>query len=288
MALVPLLVLLALLLLFAGFRVAQQYQRGVVLRFGRYVATRGPGLFWIIPLVETVTKVDMRVVTSAVSGQEAISRDNVPIRIDAVIWRRIVVAERSVFEVRNVEDSVVQVAITTLRDIIGRHTLDEILKEQMAISEAMQTAIDTVTEPWGVKVERVAMKSVEIPPTMQRAMAQEAEAFREKRARIIKAEAETEAAEKLRQAAETMMSSPAALELRRMQMLTEVGAEQNTMTIVMMPSEFVEAARAFGARAKSGLSDLAFLARLTQPAAGPAPWSTARKSRVRWKPGGRI
>ncbi len=252
MAFVSLLIFLAIILFFAGFRVAQQYQRGVVLRFGRYVATRGPGLFWIIPLIESVTKVDMRVVTSAVSGQEAISRDNVPIRIDAVIWRRIVVAERSVFEVRNVEDSVVQVAITTLRDIIGRHTLDEILKEQMAISAAMQTAIDTVTEPWGVKVERVAMKSVEIPPTMQRAMAQEAEALREKRARIIKAEAETEAAEKLRQAAETMMSSPAALELRRMQMLTEVGAEQNTMTIVMMPSEFVEAARAFAGRTPQG------------------------------------
>ena len=134
MIFVPLLVFLALVVFLAGFRVAQQYQRGVVLRFGRYVATRGPGLFWIIPLIETVMKVDMRVVTSTVSGQEAISRDNVPIRIDAVIWRRIVVAERSVFEVRNVEDAVVQVAITTLRDIIGRHTLDEILKEQMAIS----------------------------------------------------------------------------------------------------------------------------------------------------------
>jgi regulator of protease activity HflC (stomatin/prohibitin superfamily) len=238
----------AFLLFLTGFRIAQQYQRGVVLRFGRFVATRGPGLFWIVPLIDSVTKVDMRVVTSAVSGQEAISRDNVPIRIDAVIWRRIVVAERSVFEVRNVEDSVTQVAITTLRDIIGRHTLDEILKEQTAIADAMQNAIDEVTEPWGVKVERVAMKSVEIPPTMQRAMAQEAEALREKRARIIKAEAETEAAEKLRQAAQTMMASPAALELRRMQMLTEVGAEQNTMTIVMMPSEFVEAARAFAAK----------------------------------------
>jgi regulator of protease activity HflC (stomatin/prohibitin superfamily) len=243
-----LLALLALIVLFAGFRVAQQYQRGVVLRFGSYVATKGPGLFWIVPLIDSVTKVDMRVVTSEVSGQEAISRDNVPIRIDAVIWRRVVVAERSVFEVRNIEEAVTQVAITILRDIIGRHTLDEILKEQASISEHMQTAIDTITEPWGVKVERVAMKSVEIPPTMQRAMAQEAEAFREKRARIIKAEAETEAAEKLRQAAETMMSSPAALELRRMQMLTEVGAEQNTMTIVMMPSEFVEAARAFAGK----------------------------------------
>jgi regulator of protease activity HflC (stomatin/prohibitin superfamily) len=249
MDLLPFLLIPALFLFLAGFRIAQQFQRGVVLRFGKFVATRGPGLFWIVPLIDSVTIVDLRVVTSAVSGQEAISRDNVPIRIDAVIWRRIVVAERSVFEVRDVENAVTDVAITTLRDVIGRHTLDEILKEQKSIAEAMQTAIDNVTEPWGVKVERVAMKSVEIPPTMQRAMAQEAEALREKRARIIKAEAETEAAEKLRQAAQTMMESPAALELRRMQMLTEVGAEQNTMTIVMMPSEFVEAARAFAGKA---------------------------------------
>ena len=245
-------VLAALALLFAGLRIARQYERGVVLRFGRYVATRGPGLYWIVPLIETAVTVDLRIVTTAVSGQEAISRDNVPIKIDAVIWRRIVMAERSVFEVRNIEEAVTQVAITALRDIIGRHTLDDILKEQAEISAAMQTAIDAVTEPWGVKVERVAMKSVEIPPTMQRAMAQEAEALREKRARIIKAEAEGEAAEKLRQAAQVMMASPAALELRRMQMLTEVGAEQNTMTIVMMPSEFVEAARAFARKEESG------------------------------------
>jgi regulator of protease activity HflC (stomatin/prohibitin superfamily) len=240
-----------LVLLFAGLRIARQYERGVVLRFGRYVATRGPGLFWIIPLIDISIMVDLRVVTTAVSGQEAISRDNVPIKIDAVIWRRAVRAELSVFEVRNVEDSVTQVAITTLRDVIGRHTLDDILKEQSAIANELQGAIDAVTEPWGVKVERVAMKSVEIPQTMQRAMAQEAEALREKRARIIKAEAETEAAEKLRQAAEQMMTSPAALELRRMQMLTEVGAEQNSMTIVMMPSEFVDAARAFARKAEA-------------------------------------
>jgi regulator of protease activity HflC (stomatin/prohibitin superfamily) len=242
-------VILALAALFAGLRIARQYERCVVLRFGRYVGTRGPGLFWIIPLVDVAIRVDLRVVTTAVAGQEAISRDNVPIKIDAVIWRRIVKAELSVFEVRNVEDAVTQVAITTLRDVIGRHTLDDILKEQSALAGVLQSAIDAVTEPWGVKVERVAMKSVEIPPTMQRAMAQEAEALREKRARLIKAEAETEAAEKLRQAAEQMMTSPAALELRRMQMLTEVGAEQNTMTIVMMPSEFVEAARAFAKKA---------------------------------------
>jgi regulator of protease activity HflC (stomatin/prohibitin superfamily) len=146
-------------------------------------------------------------------------------------------------QVREVSHAVVQVSVTTLRTTLGQHTLDDILKAQDTIDEVMQKAIDNVTEPWGVKVELVQMKNVEIPPTMQRAMAQEAEALREKRARLIKAEAELDAAEQLRQAAEVIMQNPAGLELRRMQMITEVGAEQNTMTIIMMPSEFVAAAR---------------------------------------------
>ena len=137
-------------------------------------------------------------------------------------------------------------ALTALRTVLGQHTLDDILKAQDTISELMKKSIDAVTEPWGVVVERVQMKNVEIPPTMQRAMAQEAEALREKRARLIKAEAELDAAEQLRNAAEVIMQNPAALELRRMQMITEVGAEQNTMTIVMMPSEFVAMARSIG------------------------------------------
>jgi len=146
-------------------------------------------------------------------------------------------------QVRGVANAVEQVSLTALRTVLGQHTLDDILKAQDTISEVMKKSIDTVTEPWGVMVERVQMKNVEIPPTMQRAMAQEAEALREKRARLIKAEAELDAAEQLRNAAQVIMQNPAALELRRMQMITEVGAEQNTMTIVMMPSEFVSMAR---------------------------------------------
>ena len=140
--------------------------------------------------------------------------------------------------------------MTTLRTVLGQHTLDGILKDQDTIAEIMQRSIDSVTEPWGVKVELVQMKSVEIPPSMQRAMAQEAEALREKRARLIKAEAELDAAEQLRQAAEVIMQNPAGLELRRMQMITEVGAEQNTMTIIMMPSEFVAMAKGIADAAK--------------------------------------
>jgi regulator of protease activity HflC (stomatin/prohibitin superfamily) len=239
-------VLLVLIVLFKSVRIANQYERGVVFRLGKYNRTAGPGIYIVWFLVEWQTKIDLRTITAAVEQQEGITRDNVPIKVDTVVWYRIVDPERSVMEVRAVANAVEQVSLTALRAVLGEHTLDEILKSQDTISGLMQKAIDTATEPWGVKVERVQMKNVEIPPSMQRAMAQEAEALREKRARLIKAEAELAAAEQLRNAAEVIMQNPAALELRRMQMITEVGAEQNTMTIVMMPSEFVSLARNLG------------------------------------------
>ena len=232
-----------------GLRIANQYERAVVFRLGKYARTAGPGLFYLIPFFEWRVNVDLRTMTTEVAQQEAITKDNVPVKINAVIWRRIFDPQRSVIEVVNVGESVIQVAVTALRNVIGQHTLDDVLKEQETISGALQASIDRVTEPWGVKVERVQMRNVEIPGSMQRAMAQEAEALREKRARKIKAEAEVEAAALLREASEVIMHSPAGLELRRMQMITEVGAEQNTMTIIMMPSEFVEMARAFARKA---------------------------------------
>jgi len=232
-----------------GFRVAQQYERALVFRFGRYMSTKGPGLFWIIPLgIEKSVKVDMRVFTDGVEQQEAMTRDNVPVKANAVIWYRVVKPDLAVIEVQNVRNAVIQVALTTLRNAIGQHTLDDVLKEREKIAALLKERVDQVTEGWGVEVQNVEMKNVEIPPTKQRAMAQEAEALREKRARIIKAEAEHDAALKLREAADEIMKTPASLELRRMQMLTEIGAEQNTMTVIMMPSEFVEAARALGDR----------------------------------------
>jgi len=242
---------IALLALLAmSIRVANQYERSVVFRLGKFNRTAGPGLYLVWPLVEWQTKLDLRTITANVEQQEGITRDNVPIKVDAVIWYRIVDPERAVIEVKTVGNAVVQVSLTTLRTVLGQHTLDEILKDQDTIAEIMQRSIDSVTEPWGVKVELVQMKSVEIPPSMQRAMAQEAEALREKRARLIKAEAELDAAEQLRQAAEVIMQNPAGLELRRMQMITEVGAEQNTMTIIMMPSEFVAMAKGIADAAK--------------------------------------
>jgi regulator of protease activity HflC (stomatin/prohibitin superfamily) len=207
-------------------------------------------LYFLWPFIEWQTTLDLRTKTTIVEQQETITRDNVPIKINAVIWQRVVDPMRAVLEVADVGNAVIQVAVTTLRSVIGQHTLDDVLKEQDAIARVIEGSIDKVTEPWGVKVERVQMKNVEIPESMQRAMAQEAEAHREKRARLIKAEAELDAAALLRQAAETIMQSPAGLELRRMQMITEVGAEQNTMTIVMMPSEFVSMAGAIADLAK--------------------------------------
>jgi regulator of protease activity HflC (stomatin/prohibitin superfamily) len=228
----------------AGLRIANQYERAVVFRLGRYRSTRGPGLYWIIPLVEWQSTVDLRINTAAVEEQETITKDNVPIKVNAVVWYRVIDPKRATLDVKYIDNAVIQVALTTLRTGIGHHSLDEVLKEQEAVAAIIQQKIDDVTEPWGVKVERVEMKNVEIPQSMQRVMAQEAEALREKRARLIKAQAEFEAAEQLRKASEIIMQNPAGLELRRMQMLTEVGAEQNTMTIVMMPSEFVTMAGA--------------------------------------------
>jgi regulator of protease activity HflC (stomatin/prohibitin superfamily) len=249
----PLLVVITagvLVLLIKSLRVANQYERSVVFRLGKFNRTAGPGLYFVWPFIEWLIKLDLRTITADVEQQEGITRDNVPIKVDAVIWYRIVDPERAVMEVKNVSNAVEQVSLTTLRTVLGQHTLDDILKAQDTLAEVMQKSIDSVTEPWGVKVELVQMKNVEIPPSMQRAMAQEAEALREKRARLIKAEAELDAAEQLRRAAEVIMQNPAGLELRRMQMITEVGAEQNTMTIVMMPSEFVAMARGIADAAK--------------------------------------
>jgi regulator of protease activity HflC (stomatin/prohibitin superfamily) len=238
------LVILLIAIALAGVRIANQYERAIVFRLGRYHSTREPGIYWLIPILEWRRTVDMRINTAAVEEQETITKDNVPVKINAVVWYRVIDPKQSVLEVKSIDNAVIQVALTTLRTGIGQHSLDDVLKEQEAVSRGISEKIDAVTEPWGVKVERVEMKNVEIPGTMQRAMAQEAEALREKRARLIKAQAEFEAAEQLRAASEIIMQNPAGLELRRMQMITEVGAEQNTMTIIMMPSEFVTMAGA--------------------------------------------
>ena len=244
-ALVLLFIVLIVLvfLLFTSLRVANEYERAVVFRLGRLMGTRGPGLYFLIPFgIERQRTVDLRTRTIDVESQESITKDSVTVKVNAVVWMKIVDPVKSVIAVANYYNAAYQVALTSLRNIIGQHYLDEVLKERDKINAALQEMVDAATEPWGVTVEMVEMKDVEIPVQMQRAMAQEAQAQREKRARIIKAEAESEAAQKLADASVIITKNPLALELRRMQMITEVGAEQNTTTIVMMPSAFVNVA----------------------------------------------
>lgn len=242
MELLVLLAILALIFL-AGLRIVQEYQRSIVFRLGRFSRVAGPGLYWIIPLFEWQKKVDIRTITVAVERQETITKDSVTVKVDAVLWYRIVNPSNAIISVADYQTAVHQVALTSLRNIIGQHALDEVLRERTAINETLRTIVDTATEPWGIKIETVEMKDVEIPELMQRAMAREAEAIREKRARLIKAEAELEASEKLSQGARQIAENPAALELRRMQMISEVGAEQNSTTIILMPSDFVTLAK---------------------------------------------
>ncbi|MFA5844986.1 MAG: slipin family protein [Coriobacteriia bacterium] len=231
-----------------GLRVCNEYERSVVFFLGRYAGIKGPGLYWIVPFLQWQRKVDTRTMTVDVERQETITKDSVTIKVNAVLWFSIFDPEKAILSVNNYYTATYQVALTSLRNIIGQHVLDEVLKERDKINVALQEIVDKATDPWGIKVEMVEMKDVEIPESMQRAMAQEAQAMREKRARIIKAEAEQESSVKLAQASRMIAENPMALELRRMQMITEVGAEQNTTTIVVLPSDFVSAAEAFASR----------------------------------------
>jgi regulator of protease activity HflC (stomatin/prohibitin superfamily) len=239
-----LVLLVALGAAISGLRVAQEYERAVVFRLGRHLGLRGPGLYYLIPIFERQVIIDQRTRTVSIEQQETITKDSVTIKVNAVLWYRVVEASPAVLRVADFSAAVYQVALTSLRNIIGQHVLDEVLKERDAINEKLAAMVDAATTPWGVKIEMVEMKDVEIPESMQRAMAREAEAVREKRARLIKADAESEAALKLNDAARQIGANPMALELRRLQMVAEVGAEHNTTTIVLLPSDFVAAARA--------------------------------------------
>jgi regulator of protease activity HflC (stomatin/prohibitin superfamily) len=233
-----------LVILLSGLRIAQEYQRGVVFRLGRYRALRGPGLYWIMPLgIERTVTIDIRTRTVSAERQETITRDSVTVKVNAVLWYRITDAARSVIAVTDAPAAVYQLALTSLRNIIGQHDLDEVLQERDKINGLLRESTAAATVPWGIEMERFEMKDVELPEAMQQVMAMQAEAIREKRARIIKAEAELEASRKLGDAAEQMANNPVAVELRRMQMVTEVGAENNSTTVLMIPSDFVTLAK---------------------------------------------
>jgi len=233
-------IVILVVVVLSGLRIAQEYQRGVVFRLGRYAGLRGPGLYWIIPLgIERAVTLDIRTRTVSAEQQETITRDSVTIKVNAVLWYRIVDAAKSVIEVADAQAAVYQLALTGLRNIIGQHDLDEVLQERDKINALLRESILDSTTAWGLEVQRFEMKDVELPEAMQQVMAMQAEAIREKRARIIKAEAELEASMKLSAAAAEIMANPAALELRRMQMISEVGAENNSTTVLMIPSDFV-------------------------------------------------
>jgi regulator of protease activity HflC (stomatin/prohibitin superfamily) len=227
-----------------GLRIAVEYQRGVVFRLGRFVGIRGPGLYWIIPLgIERSTIIDIRVRTIAAEQQQTITRDSVTIKVNAVLWYKVTDAAKSIIAVDNASSAIYQLALTSLRNIIGQHDLDEVLQERDKINALLKQGIAPSTTGWGLEVERFEMKDVELPEAMQQVMAMQAEAIREKRARLIKADAELEASVKLKQASENIAGNPAALELRRMQMIAEVGAENNSTTILMIPSDFATLAK---------------------------------------------
>ena len=244
MTFLPLLGILVLILL-SGLRIAQEYQRAIVFRLGRFIGIKGPGLYWLIPFIDQQQRVDMRTKTVDLEQQETITKDSVTIKVNAVLWFRITSPEAAIIKVADYNKAVYQFSVTALRNIIGQHSLDEVLKGREQINATLQRIVDSTIEPWGIKIEMVEMKDVEIPEAMQRAMAREAEAIREKRARIVKAEAELEASIKLTQGAKEMEGSPIALELRRMQMLSEIGIDNNTTTIVLVPSDFTNAAKSF-------------------------------------------
>jgi regulator of protease activity HflC (stomatin/prohibitin superfamily) len=234
-------VILLLGLLSSAIKIVQEYERGVIFRLGRLVGAKGPGLFFIIPIVDRMVKVDLRVVTLEIPSQEAITKDNVTVKVNAVAFFRVVDPSDAIVQVEDFRKATWQIAQTTLRSVLGQSALDELLTHRESINEKLQQIIDEQTEPWGIKVSIVEVKDVELPETMKRAMAKQAEAEREKRAKIIHAEGEFAAAQNLRQAAGTLAQEPAAIQLRYLQTLTEIAVEKNSTILFPVPIEFLKA-----------------------------------------------
>jgi regulator of protease activity HflC (stomatin/prohibitin superfamily) len=238
-----LVVLAFFVLIFLGssIRVLREYERGVIFRLGRLIAQKGPGLILLIPVIDRMVRVDLRTVTLNIPPQEVITRDNVPVRVNAVAYFRVVDPNNAIVEVENFLLATSQISQTTLRSILGKADLDQLLAERERLNEDLQKVIDEQTEPWGIKVTTVEIKDVEIPEQMQRAIARQAEAERERRAKIINSEGEFQAAEKLKDAADIISQNPATLQLRYLQTLLEIGSNQNTTVVFPLPIEFTAA-----------------------------------------------
>src|SRR5258708_722531 len=236
---IGIIVVVLLLILFSAIRVVQQYERGVIFVVGRLIGAKGPGLFVVPPFMSRMIKVDLRIITLTVPPQEVISRDNVTIKVTAVVYFYVVDPVSAVVNVMNYMQATTQIGQTTLRNVLGQSELDELLSQRNKINRELQTIIDESTERWGVKVTAVEIKDVELPATMQRAMAKQAEAEREKRAKIIHAEGELQASAQLAQAAKMIGSQPATLQLRYLQTLTEIAVEKNSTIIFPLPIDLI-------------------------------------------------
>lgn len=240
-AVVALGAIVIVLFLANSLKIVQEYERGVIFRLGRCVGAKGPGIFFVVPVIDKIVRTNLQIIAAPVASQSVITRDNVTVTVDAVAYFQVVDPQASVVRIQNWYTSSQLVAQTTLRAIVGRHELDQLLSERDRIDAELQVALDQQTEPWGVKVHRVEIRDVGLPESLQRAMARQAEAERERRAKIIAAEGELQASQKLAEAAAVMTASPGALQLRQLQTMVEISAERNSTIIFPIPVEILEA-----------------------------------------------
>ena len=232
-------ILFVVIILSNAIRILREYERGVIFRLGRLIAVKGPGIIFLIPIVDKLLKVSLRTVVMDIPPQDVITKDNVSIKVNAVVYFRVVQPDKAIVEVENYLFATSQLSQTTLRSILGQSALDELLAERDKINSSLQKIMDTHTEPWGIKISNVEVKQIDLPEMMQRAMARQAEAERERRAKVIHAEGEFQASQKLADAAEVIEAHPTALQLRYLQTLTEVASEKNSTTIFPVPIDLI-------------------------------------------------
>lgn len=268
---VALALLVILVMIFASsIRIVQEYERAVIFRLGRSTGAKGPGLFFIIPIIDKIVKVNLQIIAAPVASQAVITKDNVTSTVDAVAYFQVVDPEASVVRIRDWYGASQLVAQTTLRSIVGRHELDQLLTERERIDSELQTALDAQTESWGIKVHRVEIRDVQVPAQMQRAMARQAEAERERRAKIIAAEGELQASQKLGEAAAVISASPGALQLRQLQTMVELSAESSSTIIFPIPIQLLDALSAIAGQVVARPAG-AFVTQTAEPELPPPP-----------------
>ena len=268
-ALGAIIAIIVVLFIISGFRVVNQYERAVVFVLGRLTGARGPGLFWVVPFISRLRKIDLRIVTIELPPQEGVTKDNVTVKVSAVVYFYVVNPNDAVNQVMDYYRATVQIAQTTLRNVLGQSELDQVLSDREVINRKVQSIIDEHTERWGVKVTAVEIKDVELPQTMQRAMAKQAEAEREKRAKVLHAQGEFQAAQTLADAAKVIATEPSALQLRYLQTLTEIAVEKNSTIVFPLPIDLVEPL--IDMMKRSGANTAASGAAPSQPAARVLP-----------------